>query len=106
MNYDHTLDKKQLRIAFERAAANYDQAAVLQREICDRMLSRLDYINFSPNTILDAGSGTGYGSRKLATRYPASRILAVDIALTMLLQARVSVAWWKKWLLLPGSRTD
>lgn len=108
MNYDHILDKKQLRIAFERAAASYDQAAVLQREICDRMLSRLDYIKFAPNTILDAGSGTGYGSRKLATRYPASRMTAVDIALTMLLQAqaRAPAAWWKKWLPLPGSRSD
>ena len=106
MNYDHTLDKRQLRIAFERAAASYDQAAVLQREICDRMLSRLDYIKFTPNAILDAGSGTGYGSRKLAMRYPASRILAVDIALTMQFQARASVAWWKKWLPIPGNRSD
>lgn len=106
MNYDHILDKRQLRIAFERAAAEYDEAAVLQREICDRMLSRLDYIKFSPNTILDAGSGTGYGSRKLATRYPASRMLAMDIALTMLLQARASVPWWKKYLPLPRNRND
>ena len=106
MNYDHILDKRQLRIAFERAAASYDQAAVLQREICNRMLSRLDYIKFTPNAILDAGSGTGYGSRKLAMRYPTSRILAVDIAWSMLVHARVPVAWWKKWLPFPGNRTD
>ena len=102
MNYDHILDKRQLRIAFERAATSYDQAAILQREVCDRMLSRLDYIKFKPDTILDAGSGTGYGSNKLAVRYTVSRILAVDIALTMLLHARASVAWWKKWLPISG----
>ncbi|MDN5880859.1 MAG: malonyl-[acyl-carrier protein] O-methyltransferase BioC, partial [Nitrosospira sp.] len=44
MSYDHTIDKRQARNAFERAAACYDRAAVLQREVCDRMLSRLDYI--------------------------------------------------------------
>ena len=100
MNYDHTLDKRQIRHAFERAASNYDQAAVLQHEICDRMLSRLDYIKFIPNTILDAGSGTGYGNRKLRQRYPDCQLLAVDIALTMHFQARPAKAGWKKWL--PG----
>lgn len=106
MNYDHTLDKRQVRNAFERAAASYDQAAVLQREICDRMLSRLDYIKFAPETILDAGSGTGYGHRKLTARYPVSRLVAVDIALRMHLQARPSVAWWRRWLSMPGSHTN
>lgn len=106
MNYDHILDKRQLRIAFERAASSYDQAAVLQREICDRMIARLDYIKFTPTAILDAGSGTGYGSRKLALRYPASRILAVDIAFSMLVQAQAPVAWWKKWLPISGNHTD
>lgn len=74
VNYDHIIDKRRVRNAFERAAAHYDQAAVLQREVCDRMLSRLDYIKYVPDVILDAGSGTGYGTRKLLTRYPAARI--------------------------------
>lgn len=96
MNYDHILDKRQLRRAFERAAAGYDQAAVLQHEVCDRMLSRLNYIKYTPSLILDAGSGTGYASRKLITRYPAAEVLAVDIALAMHLQARPAVPWWKR----------
>ena len=33
MNSEHTLDKKQLRTAFERASASYDQAAVLRTAI-------------------------------------------------------------------------
>ena len=70
------------------AAPHYDQAAVLQREVCDRMLSRLDYIKYKPDVILDAGSGTGYGTRKLLMRYPAARMLAIDIAASMHLQAR------------------
>jgi len=106
MNYDHTLDKRQLRHAFERAAAGYDRAAVLQREVSDRMLSRLNYIKYTPDLILDAGSGTGYGSRKLAMRYPAAEMLAIDIALAMHFQARPSVPWWRRLSPTRGNRTS
>lgn len=88
MDSDFILDKRQVRSAFDRAAAGYDQSAVLQREVCDRMFERLGYIKYQPERILDAGSGTGYGSRKLAERYPDSPLLAVDIALGMLQQAQ------------------
>jgi malonyl-CoA O-methyltransferase len=98
MIYDHILDKRQLRQAFERAAASYDQAAVLQREVGERMLSRLDYIKYTPDWILDMGSGTGYGSRKLIERYPHSKLLALDIALAMHFQARQPVPRWQQWL--------
>lgn len=96
MTSEQTLDKKQLRGAFERAATSYDQSAVLQREISNRMLSRLEYIKYRPNVILDAGSGTGYGSQQLAKRYPSSPLIAVDIACAMLLQARPNTTWWQR----------
>lgn len=96
MNDDYTIDKRSVRAAFERAAAGYDHAAILQREVCDRMLSRLDYIKYTPDVILDAGSGTGYGTRKLLMRYPAARMLAVDVAQAMHLQARPPVSWWRQ----------
>ncbi len=88
MPSDFILDKRQVRNAFERAAARYDQSAVLQREVSNRMFERLELIKYMPDRILDAGSGTGYGSRKLAKRYPDSQLLAVDIALGMLQQSR------------------
>lgn len=98
MNYDHIIDKRLVRNAFERAAASYDQAAVLQREVCDRMLLRLDYIKYTSDVILDTGSGTGYGTRKLLMRYPAARILAIDIAPAMHVQARPGISWWRQML--------
>ena len=105
MNSEHTLDKKQLRTAFERAAASYDQAAVLQREISNRMLSRLEYIKYRPDVIVDAGSGTGYGTQQLAKRYPNSQLIAVDIAWVMLSHARPNTAWWQRLLPLQQQRT-
>ncbi len=106
MNSEYTLDKKQLRIAFGRAARSYDQAAVLQREISNRMLSRLEYIKYRPDVILDAGSGTGHGSQQLAKRYPKSQLIAMDIAWTMLSHARPNTAWWQRLLPLRQQRTD
>ncbi|SEQ13929.1 malonyl-ACP O-methyltransferase BioC [Nitrosomonas ureae] len=106
MNSEYTLDKKQLRTAFGRAAHSYDQAAVLQREISHRMLSRLEYIKYRPDIILDAGSGTGYGSQQLAKRYPKSQLIALDIAWTMLSHARPNTAWWQRVLPLQQQRAD
>ncbi|MDQ3185788.1 MAG: malonyl-ACP O-methyltransferase BioC [Pseudomonadota bacterium] len=105
MNYDHTIDKRQVRNAFERAAVSYDQAAVLQREVCDRMLSRLDYIKHTPDVILDAGSGTGYGTRKLVMRYSTARVLAIDITPAMHAQARPKASWWRRLLTIFGNQT-
>jgi len=90
------IDKKQVRRAFSRAAADYDAAAVLQREVCVRMLEKLDYIKLRPAHLLDVGSGTGWGTRQLSERYPQAEITALDIALGMLRAARGSASWWQK----------
>ena len=100
------VDKRQVRRAFERAAASYDAAAVLQREVVDRMLERLDYIKQAPARILDAGAGTGYGTRLLSNRYPKAQIVALDLARSMLHTARAAQPWWKRALpMLGGSNT-
>jgi len=107
MNSDHILNKRQLRNSFERAAVGYDKAAILQREVCDRMLSRLEYIKCIPGTILDAGSGTGYGGRKLANCYPDAGIIALDLALAMHYQARSTApSWWKQVLSIRKNITN
>lgn len=82
------LDKRSLRDSFARAASGYDAAAVLQREIADRLLEHLDIVRLSPGTIADCGCGTGYGTRALAHRYPQARLIALDLALPMARRAR------------------
>lgn len=90
------VEKKWVRQSFDRAANTYDAASALQREICDRMLERLEYIKYQPRTILDAGSGTGYGTRALNKHYPDSSVLALDLAPGMLKIARGQTPWWKR----------
>jgi len=93
---DFLIDKRRMRRAFSSAAAGYDEAAVLQREVCERMLERLELIRLQPARILDAGSGTGWGTRQLAEKYPAAQIVSLDIANGMLLAARSRSGWWRK----------
>ena len=90
------IDKRALRRAFNRAASSYDTAAVLQREVCSRMLERLDYIKYKPTRVLDAGCGTGWGTRQLAQRYASAHVVALDIAQGMLHAARDKSGWWRK----------
>lgn len=90
------IDKRQMRRAFSRAAPNYDATAVLQREVCARMLERLEYIKLKPSRILDAGSGTGWGTRQLMAKYPSAQMIALDIAIGMLHNAREHTGWWQK----------
>ncbi len=89
------LDRRQVRRSFERAAATYDAAAVLQNEVCRRMLARLDYIRIEPATVLDAGSGTGNAVPGLLERYPGARVIALDLALDMVRRARARRPWWR-----------
>ncbi|MDD2722139.1 MAG: malonyl-ACP O-methyltransferase BioC [Gallionella sp.] len=93
---EYLIDKRQVRRAFSRAAADYDATAVLQREVCTRMLERLEYIKLQPARILDAGSGTGWGGRQLAEKYPAAQLVSLDIAIGMLQNARSRAGWWQK----------
>jgi malonyl-CoA O-methyltransferase len=78
------MDARVVRRHFARAAATYDGAAVLQREVGKRMAERLDVVRLAPAAILDAGCGTGDAQAELALRYPAARRVALDVALPML----------------------
>jgi len=66
------------------AAQAYDQAAVLAREVGERMAERLDYMKISPLRMADIGCATGDGIRALRARYPKAQALAIDISLPML----------------------
>jgi len=82
------IDKGAARRSFDQAAPGYDEAAVLQREMADRLLERLDYVRLKPELVLDLGAGTGYAIPGLQRRFGTARILALDFAPTMLLRAR------------------
>jgi len=90
------LDPLEVRRAFDHAAASYDAHAVLQREVCDRLLERLDFMSLQPARVLDVGCGTGYGLVHLRERYAAAELCALDLAPAMLraAQARLPQPHW------------
>ncbi len=90
------LDKRSVREAFSHAAASYDAAAVLQREIADRLLARLDLIKLVPETIADIGAGTGYCTARLERRYRGATVVALDISPAMLAHARRQRSWFSR----------
>ena len=86
-----------VRAAFDRAAADYDALAVLQREVGDRLLERLDLMRLQPGRILDVGAGTGGCTVALAERYPQAQVVALDLAPAMLGRARGRLSGWRRW---------
>jgi malonyl-CoA O-methyltransferase len=79
------MSKHAVRRAFDRAAASYDAAANLQRQVCKLLLAEL--AEPAPDCILDAGCGTGYALGLLADRWPAARLVATDFAPAMVATA-------------------
>lgn len=76
---------RQVRGAFNRAAANYDSVAQTQRTVVARLMERLAArISMAPQRILDAGCGTGNARPAFAQLWPGSTVLSVDIAEAML----------------------
>jgi malonyl-CoA O-methyltransferase len=85
------IDKVRARTSFGRAAETYDAAAILQKQVREEMLSRLDLVKISPRTILDAGCGTGAASDALQKRFKKSQVVSLDFAHPMLQKTRKTV---------------
>ncbi len=78
------IDQDKVRRSFARAAGSYDQADVLQTEVRDRLLERLQWVQLQPRRILDLGTGTGRALAALAARYPDAEIIGLDLTPAML----------------------
>ena len=111
-----SLDLKWVRRAFGRAASGYEASAVLQHQVESMLLERLDglttdateknppktsaagqgplYKNM-PGRILDLGCGTGRAAAFIRKRYAQCDVIALDMALPMLREAKRHTGWWK-----------
>jgi malonyl-CoA O-methyltransferase len=85
-----------MRDRFARAAASYDEAAVLAKETGRRMAERLNYVKIAPQRVADIGCATGDGIRELQRRYPEALPLAVDFARPMLTEVRAQASWMSR----------
>lgn len=92
---DYSLDNAWVRRSFDRASASYDAAAVLQTDVRNQLLDRLNLTDLAPRVAIDAGSGTGHASRALRRRYPDALVIALDSALGMLREATRQQSWFR-----------
>jgi malonyl-CoA O-methyltransferase len=90
---DTRLDLRQVRRAFARSAASYERHDTLQREVEARLFDSLDYFEDSPARVLDVGCGTGRGTARLKKRWRNAQVIALDVSLPMLHQARRHGGW-------------
>ncbi|MEQ4576356.1 MAG: malonyl-ACP O-methyltransferase BioC [Gammaproteobacteria bacterium] len=91
-----TFDSRHVRRAFSRAAGSYDAAAALQHEVEKRLLESLDYLDGrTPQVVLDVGAGTGHATATMKKRWPKAQVIAMDMALPMLHEAKKQAGWWK-----------
>jgi malonyl-CoA O-methyltransferase len=89
-------DSRHVRRAFSRAAGSYDAAAALQHEVEKRLLESLDYLGeHTPQVVLDIGAGTGHATATMKKRWPKAQVIAMDMALPMLHEAKKQAGWWK-----------
>lgn len=96
-------DHRHIRRAFSRSAAGYDAAAALQHEVEQRLLESLDYWGLrqgeearrDPQVVLDAGCGPAHAAAAMRKRWPKAQVLALDLALPMLREARKQTGWWR-----------
>ena len=85
---------------FSQAAKTYAKHAFVQNEIGQRLIERLEYIQFDPKVICDLGAGAGSFSPLLAKKYPEALLLGIDFSFEMLQQARVNVTHSENTLLI------
>ena len=67
---------------------HYDKYSILQRIVADRLNESLEQIKINPMTILDLGSGTGYGSKILHKKFTNAHIYQIDFSENMLKVSR------------------
>jgi malonyl-CoA O-methyltransferase len=87
-------DHGQVRRAFSRAARGYDAVARVQHAVEAHLLESLDYLGErTPHVVLDLGSGPGSAAASMQRRWPKAQVLAIDLALPMLAEARRQQRW-------------
>lgn len=79
-----------IKIAFSKAAKDYDTHAFFQKEVADELIIRLPHLtpHISHLTILDIGCGTGFLAHGLAKTFPKANIFGCDISHAMINVAR------------------
>lgn len=76
------LAQKTIQEAFDQAASEYDNHAVIQRRVAYHLAKLIG--DSSPQSILEIGCGTGFLTESLLNKFPETLYYATDIAPSMI----------------------
>ena len=93
---EFSLSSSEVARSFDRAAATYDAAAVLQTRVRDELVARLAMVRLAPGVVVDLGCGTGVAGPALRRRFRRSRVLSVDLSPAMLHEAGRRRRPWRR----------
>jgi len=86
------IDRLKVQGSFHRQAGDYDDHAVVQRRVVQRLTGRLRSQGVQPARLLDVGAGTGRLLASLCEAYPAALAVGADLALGMCRTASANLA--------------
>lgn len=89
-------DSRLVARRFGRASSRYASVAEIQRASEDELLQRLEILREPPAVVVDLGCGPGRAAGILCRRFAKARVLALDLALPMLQQARAHWGWRRR----------
>lgn len=93
VNTTPTLNPRDIRRRFDRAATSFDSADFVHAVTRDGLLARLEPLVFDAKHILDLGSATCSTEQPLRKRFARAHIISLDVSLNMLRQGRRKRSW-------------
>lgn len=106
MNNKSVSEKHRIQRHFDAKAIRYESSAILQRNVCEELLQRLDLTSLNPAVVLDAGCGTGWGTQGLLKKYKKAKVISLDLSPEMLKQTKTKGGWLRKPVLVCADAED
>lgn len=99
------IDKAAVGSAFAAAAADYDRAAGLQRDVAMALAQRIASLDIGDvPDILEIGCGTGFLGHAVAPFRPAGRWICTDLAPSMVARTRDTAIHSARYIAMDGER--
>ena len=89
-----TIKKKKIQQRFDAASHSYDSVARIQKQCAERLTNQLTtkWPDFSPFSVLDLGTGTGYLPELLLPMFPTCPFTLNDLSPRMLERAQEKIS--------------
>lgn len=96
MTSQHTLNTREVRRRFDRAARGFDDADFVHGVTRSGLFERIEPVVIDASVVVDLGCATGSATALLAKRFRGAKIVAVDLSRQMLEQCRRKQGWFSK----------